>query len=388
MASCYYSPYQTTSEPASDLWKSPSTTEFGLGLKGRGELDYNVHFPCSSYQQTYTDFYHYTDLQSECPSTTLFYSDGAIGDTNRSLRSNSHHRYYQLNSETYSKPTHSASQTTFPHYLNHHVWRSPDTGKQPSLLEPSQSSYSSYQCAEKNNNCYRSCQIDNDFYRPVECSKVAAVYISNSLDYNPVGYCRLRDEGFSTSSNQSNAGTTSNSCDLQIKSDVTTGNTLTDEAFENEHFSMKSVKTENKKSGNNVCRLCKKSYARPSTLKTHMRVHSGEKPYKCSRCKKSFSQTANLTAHMRVHSGDRPFSCFVCHRKFSQSSSVTTHMRIHSGERPYRCSFCRKAFADSSTLTKHLRVHSGEKPYRCNTCHLRFSQSGNLTRHMRVHGQN
>jgi len=85
--------------------------------------------------------------------------------------------------------------------------------------------------------------------------------------------------------------------------------------------------------------------------------------------------------------GERPFECPVdtCRRRFTQSSSLTTHMRTHSGARPYVCGRCGRAFADSSTLKKHVRVHTGARPYHCDVCPAAFSQSGNLRRHRRIH---
>lgn len=53
----------------------------------------------------------------------------------------------------------------------------------------------------------------------------------------------------------------------------------------------------------NQCGVCGRNYARPSTLKTHLRTHTNERPFKCNVCLKTFSQAANLTAHQRVHTG-------------------------------------------------------------------------------------
>jgi len=40
---------------------------------------------------------------------------------------------------------------------------------------------------------------------------------------------------------------------------------------------------------------------------------------------KTFRESGHLTTHVRTHTGDRPYACTTCGRAFSQSGSLTTH---------------------------------------------------------------
>ena len=161
------------------------------------------------------------------------------------------------------------------------------------------------------------------------------------------------------------------------------------------------------------CKICKKEFELPNTLKVHMRSHTGERPFQCNICDKRFICAGHLTEHMRTHTGERPFKCNLCKMRFTQSSNLhnhrvvhtgekphhcrickkqfsirknlTDHLRTHTGERPFKCNVCKKSFANKTTLKNHYLLHTGEKPYQCDICNKRFSQHASLHNHKLVH---
>uniref|UniRef100_A0A3Q2PGK1 Zinc finger protein 260-like n=1 Tax=Fundulus heteroclitus TaxID=8078 RepID=A0A3Q2PGK1_FUNHE len=134
-----------------------------------------------------------------------------------------------------------------------------------------------------------------------------------------------------------------------------------------------------------ICSVCSETFSNQGTLNRHIRVHTRKKRLICKVCSKVFSKKGNLKTHMRAHTGEKPFVCNVCRKGFSQQCNLNSHMRVHTGEKPFVCNVCSKGFSQQFSLKSHMRVHTGEKPFICSVCSKIFALKRTLNRHMRVH---
>ena len=96
-------------------------------------------------------------------------------------------------------------------------------------------------------------------------------------------------------------------------------------------------------------------------------VYTGKNSHKYNQCNYVSSHTGVFQITSRLVDRFMPNKCNDCDYASCRADDLKTHLKMHIGEKS-NCSQCKFASSHECNLRKPLRTHSGEKSNKCNQC--------------------
>ncbi|XP_054274094.1 uncharacterized protein LOC128993971 [Macrosteles quadrilineatus] len=139
-----------------------------------------------------------------------------------------------------------------------------------------------------------------------------------------------------------------------------------------------------------TCKVCGRSFTDARILRHHTEnVHNKLRPYLCTFCAHTASSKSSLRMHIRQHTGEKPFSCNECDYVTADHNSLRRHKMRHSGLRPYQCPYCSYNCIQATTYKVHLKnKHPGLDEglmFSCQLCPFRTVKKDNYLAHKAEH---
>lgn len=88
------------------------------------------------------------------------------------------------------------------------------------------------------------------------------------------------------------------------------------------------------------CTTCGLALKSKDALINHENRHLGLKPFGCTQCDQKFVSDTLRIAHERTHYGgnvERKYPCPICNKLFVRKSYLKTHLTVHTGDKPFVC---------------------------------------------------
>ncbi len=256
-------------------------------------------------------------------------------------------------------------------------------------------------------------------------------YTPRRIDYDETQPAKLPTEPNNTTDSKMNLRSSGRS-DLKCPNPEPEKQQVTEKPSQNTHGAYRARQTAQLRSHTRrhlekyKCTVCGYSTKIKDNLDRHIRIHTGEKPFKCKGCKYAAADVCQLYRHIRsMHPGMMQFKCSTCGKAFDRKIKLKLHSRLHTGEtattgsvtaytsnpgilktvdgaqppkpaqlcsrtgRPlgrYKCTVCGYSTKHKGNLDKHIRIHTGEKPYKCMGCDYATGDASALYSHIdKVH---
>lgn len=133
-----------------------------------------------------------------------------------------------------------------------------------------------------------------------------------------------------------------------------------------------------------ICNFCEKPFLIKENLKKHLETHTNtENSFKCIYCDKVFAYHILLMQHEKRHMVKGRHQCTLCSMSYSCRNLLYMHVKSHLKIKDFICQYCGKEFLRPNSLKRHVEVSHGEHRIVCPICKKKLK--GHLTEHMRTH---
>jgi KRAB domain-containing zinc finger protein len=99
-----------------------------------------------------------------------------------------------------------------------------------------------------------------------------------------------------------------------------------------------------------TCPYCCETIPRRCDPCAHIAKHTHTQ-MKCHYCPYTFATRSEMDAHINGHINKH--NCAVCNKSFMRMDTLRAHMTIHSGIKPFKCQLCQSTFSQRGSLLNH-----------------------------------